>query len=583
MLFISGLAGSACTAIAPQIAHVDPPVIDEANKQVPIAKIADHIMLPAPIPKIQLTGEMLYKILLAEIAGSKGRLDIAVSTYLDLARLTRDPRVIARATYIAVYASDYMIAKELAQLWLELDAEHLSAHQILATIALQDGEIEQTLEHLNKFFVDNGRELSPEQKLQKTISLFAGVKGQERVHLKFILQRLIAGYQQDAQVLLTYAQILWRLSSLHEALRVFEQVLALQPENDQATMSYVSVLNQLQRTDDALQWLENVLDQDKDNDNLRIFYARLLTDLQRFDEAQQQFEALLERSPHEPNILSSLGLLYINASKFAEAKACFLALSKQQDHFDDASYYMGRITEEEKDVNVALGWYQGVSASGKHYFETQMRIGRLLGQQNKLNEALEHIQNVQSQNEQQWYLLVQIEAEILIHAKHYDEAMAIYDNALQADDNIDLLYARAMLAEQMDDLVTVERDLLLILAIDSENSRALNALGYTLADKTDRYDEAYELVKKALEVSPNDHHILDSMGWVLYRQGQLEEALKFLNRAFEKKQDPEIAAHLGEVLWIEGDKDAAQAIWDIGLKHAPTYEKLHEVINRLNQ
>lgn len=134
----------------------------------------------------------------------------------------------------------------------------------------------------------------------------------------------------------------------------------------------------------------------------------------------------------------------------------------------------------------------------------------------------------------------------------------------------------------MDRLDILERDLLKILAEDAKNSQALNALGYTLADRTDRYDEAYGYIKQALEISPNDFYVLDSMGWVLYRQGRLDEAIEFLNKALAARNDPEIAAHLGEVLWVKGDKKAAQEVWDTALKLTPDDDKLRRVINRLN-
>ena len=172
---------------------------------------------------------------------------------------------------------------------------------------------------------------------------------------------------------------------------------------------------------------------------------------------------------------------------------------------------------------------------------------------------------------------------MLTDIKRYQDAMAIYDKALQDKHDADLLYSRAMLAEKMDRLDILERDLRAILEKDANNSQALNALGYTLADRTDRYDEAYELIKRALEISPNDYYVLDSMGWILYRQGRLDEAIEFLNKALAERNDPEIAAHLGEVLWVKGDKKSgAGRFGTLHLKETPDDDKLRNVINRLN-
>lgn len=171
---------------------------------------------------------------------------------------------------------------------------------------------------------------------------------------------------------------------------------------------------------------------------------------------------------------------------------------------------------------------------------------------------------------------------MLAEARHFQDAMDVYDKALQKGYDEDLLYSRAMLAEKMDRLDVLEMDLRAILDKDPKNSQALNALGYTLADRTDRYDEAYDLIERALEISPNDFFVLDSMGWILYRLGRLDEAIEFLNKALSVKNDPEIAAHLGEVLWVKGDKEAAQAIWDTALRETPNDDRLRKVINRLN-
>ncbi len=242
---------------------------------------------------------------------------------------------------------------------------------------------------------------------------------------------------------------------------------------------------------------------------------------------------------------------------------------------------MGRISEENEDLEKASNWYRGVS-SGKNYFDAQMRIGMLLGKQNKIEEARLHLAKIRTQSNREKSVLIQAEAEMLAENSRFQEAMDVFDKALQEGYDEDLLYSRAMLAEKMDRLDVLEMDLRAILDKDPNNSQALNALGYTLADRTDRFDEAYDLIKRALEISPDDYFVLDSMGWILYRQGRLDEAIEFLSKALSGKNDPEIAAHLGEVLWVKGDKEAAQAIWDTALSETPNDDRLRKVINRLN-
>jgi len=530
-------------------------------------------------PKIELTEEILYKLLVAEIAGQREQLNIAVENYLDLARTTRDPDIVSRATRIAVYARDDSSAREAAHLWAELDPENSDARQVLAVMAVREGNTTKALEHLEVILKSSGQGADLSQKLWMVANFLSREKDKEQ--MKVILEELMAGHQDDPETLFAYAQVLTRMSDLSGAREVLEQVLALVPENNDAAMTYVSVLNQLGHESEALVWLEDALKNNKDDFTLRIFYARILTDLQRFDEARRQFEILIVQDPVNPDVLFSLGLLYLQSSRLDDAESYFVRLSETKGHDDDASYYLGRIAEEKDDLKKAGDWYHGVS-SGKNYFDAQMRIGMILGKLNKIEEARSHLAKIRTQSDREKSVLIQAEAEMLVEARRFQDAMDIYDKALQEGYDEDLLYSRAMLAEKMDRLDVLEMDLRAILEKDANNSQALNALGYTLADRTDRYDEAYDLINRALEISPNDYFVLDSMGWILYRQGRLDEAIEFLNKALSKKNDPEIAAHLGEVLWVKGEKEAAQAVWDTALKETPTDERLHNVINRLN-
>lgn len=578
---------SACTMLEqysnPTVGQSDDPMADpsvaitELIVQEDDQGLAEH---SAPErPKIALSEDILFKLLLAEIAGQRNHLNISVKHYLDLARSTRDPLLLARAARIAVYARDNAAAEEAALLWTEVAPKNLDAHQILAVMAVRAGNTVKALEHLEIILKLNDQEKDLGQKLWMVANLLDREK--DKVQMQLLLEALMAEHQNDPKILFAYAQVLIRLSELPNAIKVLEQVLVLAPKDENATMTYVTVLNQQGQEMEALAWLKNALKSNKDNFNLRIFYARVLTDLKHFTEARQQFELLVVQAPDNPDVLFSLALLHLQAKNFDDAKGNFTRLSEMKGRSNDVNYYLGRINEEQNDLKSADHWYRSVS-SGNNYFDAQMRIGILLGKQGRIEEARAHLQNIYTQNIQEKNNLIQAEAEMLTDMKHYQDAMTVYDQALQQKYDVDLLYSRAMLAEKMERLDLLERDLRAILEKDANNSQVLNALGYTLADKTERYDEAYEFIQRALEISPNDYYVLDSMGWVLYRQGRLDEAIFFLNRALAEKNDPEIAAHLGEVLWVRGDKQAAQEIWNTALKTAPDDDRLRNVINRFD-
>jgi len=582
---IAVLLASACTMAPNQSADQSVEITDDTGQTAHVQKgeqeAAEALAEDsAPErPKIELTEDILFKLLVAEFAGQRNQLDISVENYLDLARTTRDPLLASRATRIAVYARNDAAAREAAHLWAEVDPGNVDAHQVLVVMAIREGNTVKALEHLEIILKSDKHETSLSQQLWMVANLLSREK--DNVQVKSILEELMAGHQNDPEILFAYAQVLTRLGELPRAREVLEQVLVLTPEDDNAAMSYVAVLNQLGQESEAMAWLEDVLKKNEDNFNLRIFYARILSDLKRFDEARHQFEILAVQDPVNPDVLFSLGLLYLQASSLDDAENYFTRLSEAKGHGDDASYYLGRIAEEQDDLKKAGEWYRGVS-SGNNYFDAQMRLGMLLARQGKIEDGRTHLHNIYTKNDQEKNILIQAEAEMLIDIKRYQEAMAIYDKVLQLKHDADLLYSRAMLAEKMDRLDILERDLRAILEKDPKNSQALNALGYTLADRTDRYDEAYEFIKRALEISPNDYYVLDSMGWVLYRQGRLDEAIEFLKKALAERNDPEISAHLGEVLWVKGDKKTAQEIWDTALKEAPDDDRLRNVINRLN-
>ena len=538
----------------------------------------EHIVSVEPVrPKIPLSEDILYKTLVAEFAGQRGRLDIAVDNYLELARTTRDPRYVERATRIAVYARNTEAATEVARLWVELDPLNPDANQVLAVMKLRAGDVDAALEHLEVIL-----EYS-QGKFDQKLWMIANMLGREkdRVLVMQVMEKLLSSHQDDPEALYAFAHVAARIGEEQRAEELLEATLELAPDNDNAAMSYISILQKRDRVDLALQWLEQVLPQRQDNDfNLRNAYARLLTDVRRFDEARRQFEILAVQAPNNSDVLFALGLLYLQSNRLQEAQGYFKRLVAQGFRSDDANYYLGRIDEEHRDYEKAGVWYDNVQ-KGENFFDAQVRRALIYSKLGEMDAARNHLQKIPVKSASQRDLLVQAEGELLADQKLYAEALAVYDDAIEGKKyNADLLYARAMLAEKMDRLELMEQDLRRILVKEPDHVQALNALGYTLADRTDRYEEAYKLIERALDLSPGDFYILDSMGWVLYRLGRHQEAIAHLREALTLRPDPEIAAHLGEVLWVTGDREAAREIWDTALQATPEDTHLLDVIKR---
>ena len=548
------------------------PVGDDAGAEARITGVE-------PVrPRIALSDDLLYKLLVAEIAGHRGMLDTSTEYYLDLARDTRDHRIAERAARIAVYARDDAAALAAARLWVELDPRNPDPHQVLAIMKLRTGDLEQAAEHLQDIFAYS--EGKADEKLWMIANLLGSEKDKDAV--LNVMEKLVASHDNSPAALYAFAHVAARLEDLERSRELLEDTLALAPDNDNAALSYISILQRLGREQEALSWLERKLAQrEEDGFSLRMAYARLLMEVRQFDKALDQFELLVAREPENIDVLYALALLYLQSNRLEQAETLFIKLSAQEHLTDTANYYLGRIAEEKRRYDEAGDWYQGVY-KGEHYFDAQVRLAMLLARTGQVDEARSHLQSIQPRSAQQALVIVQAEGDLLIQAERYEEAIAVYSEALDDGYNPDLLYARAMAAEKIGRLDILEEDLRTILKSEPDHAQALNALGYTLADATDRHAEAYELIKKALELRPTDFYILDSMGWVLYRLGRLDEAIEYLRKALNIRQDPEIAAHLGEVLWVRGEREQAKEVWETALQQTPEDTRLLDVIERFD-
>lgn len=521
----------------------------------------------------------LYKLLVAEIAGRRGRMDLSLENYLEVARSTRDPAVAERAVRIAVFSRNQEGGLEASKLWTEIAPASTDGRQVYAALLLRAGEIDTAVRQLEAavpHFAGGPAEAYPR------IGEMLG-RERDKAIAAAVMARLVGARPDDPHAQSAYAQLLARAGQTDRAVQVYETVLALDPDDQQTLVVYARLLQRQGKVDSALGTLGNALDRHPESDRVRLTYARLLVDAKRYEDALAQFALLSKRAPENADVRFAYGLLLMQTNHVKEAEAQFKELVARRERLPVAYYYLGQIAESREDIEAALAAYRKVS-DGEHRLNAQIRAAVLLAESGRLVQARAHLHGLRSDNSQQAIRIYRAEAEILTKRKDYEDAMQVYDDAL-ADfpQDTDLLYSRAMLAEKMDNLERLEQDLRSILAREPNNADALNALGYTLADRTDRFSEAYELVKRAYELKPDDHYVIDSMGWTLYRMGRHQEALMHLRRAMELNGDPEIAAHLGEVLWMSGDKQAAMEIWDTALKGTPDDPRLLDVKKRFEK
>jgi tetratricopeptide (TPR) repeat protein len=296
-------------------------------------------------------------------------------------------------------------------------------------------------------------------------------------------------------------------------------------------------------------------------------------------DARREFERVERDMPQNAEVAVMIGLLALQLQDLDAAETRLKrALDLQYRDPDTLRFYLGQIAEERHRDADALVWYAQVQA-GDQVVTAAVRYSMILARQGKVDDARNYLRNVQTQNPQQQILLVQAEAQVLREAKRYTEAFDLLTAELEAHPaQPELLYDLAMIAERLDRLDVLETRLKQLIAIKPDHAQAYNALGYTLADRNLRLGEAREYIQKALSMSPDDAFILDSMGWVEFRLGNLDGAHEHLSRAYSIRQDPEIAAHLGEVLWERGDRAGAERIWAESRTKHPANAELEAVI-----
>lgn len=310
---------------------------------------------------------------------------------------------------------------------------------------------------------------------------------------------------------------------------------------------------------------------------LRVAYARQLVEARQLEKAYAQFVELLKVEPGSPDLLFSAGIVALQLEKYDAARRHLTALTVAGTRKDEAMYYLGQTEEMDGNLEAAAAWYAKVA--GNYQRDAQVRRARLLARRGQLAGARDLIQALRVREPDQSVRLYLIEAEILREAGRADEVMRLYTHALKFYPNDpDLLYDRGLYAVELGRLDILEQDLTQVIQDNPDHADALNALGYTLADQTSRYSEALGYIERALALKPDNAAVLDSMGWVQYRLGNNLDALRYLRRALELQPDAEIAAHLGEVLWVTGDREAARRVWETALAQNPDDELLQRLM-----
>ena len=555
-----------------------------ACSTAPVVKQSPHQPVPRTsaleqnLPNTELTPDIFFNILVGEIAGQRGRLDVAVASLGQAAKNSRDPRLAARASQAALYAKLYPQAQENAQLWVTLQPDNLEARETLASVFLESGQPVQAQQQLEEALLLAKKD----NNLNQMFLRVAGILGRHKSRTTGfeIMKSLASQYEHNPNASLALAHLGVRAGDLDKALAAINHSLELEPGWDEAALYKGRVLVSRKEMAKALKFYGEYLDDNAGATKVRLNYARLLIDSKQWEKARKEFVRVVRDAPDDAESIFAVGLLAYQSQRYDEAQTYLERHLELQPENDQARMYLGQIAEERKDYTTATRWYEAIS-SPNYYFEAQTRLGIAIWRMGSLRAAREHLQSIDTTTEKQKVQLVLAEEQILREAKKYHDALKLLNKTMtELPEQTDIRYARALIAEKLDMVELSISDLRAILKKEPNNAHALNALGYTLADRTDKLEEAKTLIGLALKQKPNDPFVLDSMGWVHYRMGHYDEAIKLLKRALAMRNDAEISAHLGEVLWVSGDKTTARTVWRHALESTPDNESLLGIIKK---
>ena len=538
-----------------------------------------------------LSAELFYRLLLGDVALQRGDADAAARAYIDAARTARDARLARRATEIAIASRERGLVKDAAQLWASLDPSAERPKRVLAALAADDG----------KGMPSSAADDELRSRIERVLA-DAALSGPGVGEVFMQLNRLFA-QQSDKRAVLALVRDVARpypktpeahyavalaafaagddMATASEASDEIDRALALRPDWERAALLKAEILG---RKSDApaIEWLEKFIASQPNAKSATGALAQRYVEQKRFTEARALMQKLWDREPESRDLEFAVAAVALQMKDYAEAERLLRDLkSVNYGEPGAVDVYLAQIAEDTKQYEKAIESYRAVTEGDRGWL-AKLRIGAMYGKLGRVADAQRWLADLPAVTKEQRVQVRQAEAQVLRDSGDDAGAYRVLTKSLEDyPDTPDLIYDLAMVAEKLDKVDEAEMRLKRLVELKPDDAQALNALGYTIVDRTSRTDEGLALIERAHQLSPKDPFILDSLGWAFYRMGRLDDAERYLRAALEKRPDAEIAAHLGEVLWRKGEREQARAIWKAQLDSNPDNAVLKETVRRL--
>jgi len=521
--------------------------------------------------------DLVFRLLLAEIASQRGELNLASELFLDLAKQTDSALLAERATRLTGFTRNGTIALEASKVWNELNKDSIDAQQALSEILIANNKLNEAKPILQKLLLKEKTRASGFLYLNSMLSHVSDKKA-----VLILVTDLAQPYPKLAEAHFAIAHAAW----VGKDQKVYEKELAtinqIKPDWEMPALFKGQILAK-ESPEKALNFYSDFLSKYPKSNDVRLEFAKLLTNGRKFNEAKNEFIKLVSASNSSAEITLAVALLSVELEDYDLAEKYFLqSLKKNPKDKDQIFIYLAKISDKKNQGDAAITWLNKVG-DGNHFIESKLIAAEIIAKKESIDKALVFLSTLKSDSQDEKLSIVQLKTSLLTRSNRHQEAFQLLQNeAPNFAQSPEFKFDYALLADKLSKYDLMEKLLREAIKIRPDYAVAYNALGYSFADRNINLEDAKKYIELALSISPNNHYILDSMGWLYFRLGKLESALSFIQKAYDVQPDPEIAAHLGEILWAQGKKKEANDVLELSLQSFPDNEVLKESFKRLH-